>query len=205
MFLKKIPLFLIIFLGVVFSILPACKAVQTTTTSKNVEATVPNNPQNDVIYSLILAKWQRDVHLYENFMLLFSASVTLMSPEMQQAYKTRFEQIQGVGEPDSKLIPSEGKNILSLVVNMYTSNHKFDDLNDNKIWNCTLVSQQKTLSPISILYYNNKDIFAPYFTLGSLWSREYVIQFELPDGNFDRNSLVFSMHSAIADAHYFWR
>lgn len=188
--------------------------------SKDAEAFVPVKPQDDPEYSPTLLKWERDVNLYKDLELFFSGTVVLMTPEMTEAYKNQVKKVQGeTAKIDTNIVP-EGKDMLSVVIAMYTPSAKFLELDNNKIWSVSLYVNHEWLSPSSLVYYRNKSSFISYFSTGSIWSRMYVAQFHVPhfDENFkvkpaqmasqekqDDNSIVFSMNSAIAKADFYWR
>lgn len=179
--------------------------------SKNAQAFVPESPRDDPEYGEVLTKWERDVSLYKDFMMYFSGTATLMAPEMIDAYKQRVEKVLGVDAKLDKNIIPEDKNTISIVISMYTTFPKFDDLEDSKIWNCALFYNNRWIQPSNLVYYRNKSSFIPYFTMGTSWSRMYVAQFPISHFNLQRtledsdHPIVFSMHSGIAKADYYWR
>jgi hypothetical protein len=174
-------------------------------TSKNAKAIVPENPADDPAYSPILVKWARDVTLYKDLEMYFSGSAILMTTEMMEAYKKRAERIQGIVKKfDTNVIP-EKKDILPVVVTMYTTSPQFIELDDSKIWNVALFYQNQWVQPSSIFSYRNKASLQPYFPIGSNWSRMYVVQYRIPNWQDNKSDVVFSMQSGIAKADYYWR
>jgi hypothetical protein len=193
-----------LFIVMILFVFGGCASVSVTS-SKNVSAQVPAEVSENSSYSSILLKWERDVSLYKNLELYFSGNATLMVPEMLDAYKKHYQENQGkLAKLDSNII-SEDVNNISVVVSMYTSSAKFVELDDAKIWSCSLLYNGSLYTPSSVSYYRNKSSFVPYFSIGSFWSRMYVLQFKVP--HFEKSNLpiVFSMHSGIAKADFYWR
>ena len=196
---KRVPI-LFIFLFVY-----SCTSTQQNVSeSKNAHAVVPDNPHDDAEYAPELLKWERDVTLYKDYVMYFSGTATLMAPDMVDAYKKRFEKVQGEAKFDVNIVPPD-KDTLSVIVTVYNAFSKFSELDDNKIWNCALSYNNKWISPSSLVYYRNKSSFTPYFTTGSPWSRMYVIQFKVAHLESNQNPIEFSMHSGIAQADYYWK
>ncbi len=176
---------------------------------ENVRAGIPEDPQDDPFYSSVISRWERDVTLYQELQLNFAGSAVLMSPEMSDAYIKRAAHVQGVSvKLDTNIIP-EQHDILPVVVTSYTPQEAFLEMEDAKIWNLTLLYNHQWLHPSSVTFYRNKASLSAYFPSGSVWSRMYVVQFRVPPelGSPSHMPLpiVFSMHSGIAKADFFWR
>ncbi len=173
--------------------------------SKDAQAFVPESPMEDSEYAPVLLRWQRDVTLYKDLQLYFVGSAVLISSEMQSAYRKRVEKIQGVSAKLDSNIISENQDMVPVVITSYTPIYKFTEVDNDKIWNLALSYNNKWIRPSSIVYYRNKAVFQSYFPTGSVWSRMYVIQFHIPHFDESQKNIVFSMHSGIAKADYYWR
>ncbi len=177
---------------------------------ENVEANIPDKPQDDYAYSAVISRWERDVTLYQDLQINFSGSAVLISPEMGEAYKKRAQQILGKNvKLDSNIVP-EQDDILPVVITAYTPLFSFSEFEDTKIWNISLFYNHEWLHPSSLIYYRNKASLSPYFPVGSAWSKMYVAQFRTTHKRATQASplplpIVFSMHSGIAKADFYWR
>lgn len=180
--------------------------------SQGTKASVGENPETDLNYSEKLSRWQRDVTLYQDFEIYYTGTATIMSPEMKENYKQQVLKVQGEKAKIDKNIIPDDNDVVSVVVSFYTTFAKYQDFEENKIWTKALFYHNKWIEPSSVVYYRNKSSLAPYFSVGTFWSRMYVLQFRDPDfvhwnanHSQEEQAMEFSVHSGIAKADYYWR
>lgn len=223
--MKLISLFFLCFISLcrVFAysfFLLLCTACSTITT----DSYFPSSALDDANYQPVLKKWRKSVSVYKDLELRFRASAVLISPEMEEAYKTRMFEIQGAqAKADNKIILN--KETISIVVDIFAKTEAFLDLEDENLWNLNLSIQGNTINPISINQYRKKELLLPFFPMSSGWSRYYVVVFKLPyellkgveakeffqekesrpdlPPGQDR-TIVFSMNSGEAQAKFSW-
>ena len=102
--------------------------------------------------------------------------------------------------------------MVSILMIMFSSFKKMNYFDDSDSWNKTLYFQNKWISASNVVEYKNKSGFIPYFPVESHWSKVYVVQFQVPQlkeslskiGTADA-PLVFSLHSGIVNADFYWK
>jgi hypothetical protein len=184
----------------------------------------PSSPMDDAKYQPILEKWRKSVSTYKDLELRVRASAVLVSPEMEESYRTRLSEIQGAqAKVDNKIVMS--KNTVSVVVEVFTKTEAFFDLADDNLWSLSLTIQGKPISPNSINRYRKKELLVPFFPLSTDWSRFYIVVFKLPyellkEGEVKEffqkkesqpdlppgqdRTIVFSMNSGETQAKFSW-
>ena len=167
---------------------------------------------NDTVYNPLLQKWSREVSLYKDFEMSLSGSAILMSPEMVEAYEKKMQKMDGNLLRLDKNLVSKKEDVVSILMIMFSSFKKMNDFDDSDSWNKTLYFQNKWISASNVVEYKNKSGFIPYFPVESHWSKVYVVQFQVPQlkeslskiGTADA-PLVFSLHSGIVNADFYWK
>jgi hypothetical protein len=194
------------------SIFTACQtpASQSDAPGKPPHSSVTADPDEDPAYAPVLKSWRRDADLYKDFLLSFSGTVVMMSPQMQEAYVQRLHDLQGeVAKKDENLTDP---TMISVVVAFSVPVSKMQDLTESKIWGLTLtLPSGQMLAPKNVVPYKNKLALAAFFPPGNYWSKMFVIQFALPAGvdvqslfAQQTNSVVFSMAAPEIKAYFTW-
>lgn len=184
----------------------------------------PSSAYEDVKYRPVLEKWRKTENVYKDLELKFRASAVLISIEMEESYKDRMTEIYGLsGIADSKILLS--KDTISVVVDVFSKNEVFLDLEDKSLWSISLMMREKKVNPLAIHRYRKKEVLLPFFPMSTDWSRYYVIVFKLPyevlngyniKDIFYNNehqsdilpqqdrSIIFSMNSSEAQTKFVW-
>ncbi len=169
-----------IILGLFFSLgLGSCA----TTNSKN--ASVVGSPFSDDAYFPVYKSHTRDYDLIENFLTNLTISTTLMDEDFIEAFSARHEKIF----QEKNVLLSSKPNKAKYFISMYSPDRVALKLQSKDMWNIYLKVGDKKITPSRFKRMRPKTKWSQFFPVINFWSKEFLVEFELPEDNLDKKNL----------------
>lgn len=146
-----------------------------TSSSDQVNVSIPPTVDEDENYDAVLEKWRRDLKVFDRFQNRLEMSAVLFTEEMRQAYLSRWVKIRG----DSfARIGMDVGGKLAILVSFFSPVEDYLRLDDHTVWTVRMAYGEKILSPVVIKRLYDKSMFASFFPFVHSWSQEYLIVFD---------------------------
>ena len=158
-----------------------------TTNTKN--ASIVGSPFLDDAYFPVYRSHTRDYDLIENFLTNLSISTTLMDEDFIQAFSERHEKIFR----EKNVLISTKPNKVSYFISMYSPDRVALKLQSKAMWNIYLKVGDTKIRPSRFKRMRPKSKWSQFFPVINFWSKEFLLEFELPEDNLVKKDLELFM------------
>jgi hypothetical protein len=148
--------------------------------SPDPEVGIPLDASEDTPYYTVYQKVSADYEVIDNFSTKHQVHITHLTSEFRSALAQRYESV--FNEPQPLL--GEASQQTGFFVSLFAANNNLIDLSDTQVWNVQLETGGQSLKPSAIKHLKPKERWMPFFPSINVWSREYLVLFDLtPDQN----------------------
>ncbi len=170
----------VLYLGLLGGLLTSCVS------SQEHEVELALHAYDDLKYYDAYTKNTSNYEVIKNFETKFRIHATLLSGEFRQAIASRYQKIYAETQP----ILGEATDKTGFFVSLYVADDEQDDLRDHRLWNIFLETESGKFSPILIKKLGKKARWKTFFPAVDLWTHEYLVLFDLPNRQSNKQQLV---------------
>lgn len=145
------------------------------------ESSVPPGPADDTLYSPVLTRWTRDIHVFSKFQNKVEISAVLLADEMRRAVTERLSRLRGNTEGLAVLSDSSGGVRLGMLVSIFTPENPYMNLDDKSLWSLSLRIGPNQQGPMYVRRVSDKTPLQPFFAHIHQWSQDYLLVFDFPE------------------------
>jgi hypothetical protein len=181
-----------------------------TSTSENVESSIPLSPLQDAEYAPVFEKWNREAHIVDQFQKRIDMHAVLLTDEFRRAYAARWQRLRG--DTNARLPEEMLGGKLGVFVSVFTPDRPFLRLDDKNLWSIRLRYGPTQLTPSVVKSLREKEYFEPYFPFVSLWTSEFLLVFDVapsesaPNANLALPQTVhLEMNSSLTKLDLGWK
>lgn len=146
-------------------------------------------------YQKTMEKYSRETTVFSNYETLYMLNGTVFSTEFYEEFR------KAVNERFLELnVLKDIQENATFFVSIFSPNNEYNDLSNKRIWEFNMQVGDKTYRSKLVKQIKEKESWYAFFPYINRWSSDFVISFEIPEGESIPSDSKFTLSLANAEA-----